>query len=112
MVFVEGVAGQVFKDLALTVVFALLAISWDILAQTGMISLGQALFFGMGAYLAGIMNHYWGWSPFITLPLAAGAAAATTSLRIGPMEKVPPLARATTTARMTMPRMSSSRRIR
>ena len=44
-------------------VFALLAISWDILAQAGMISLGQALFFGMGAYLSGIMNHYWGWHP-------------------------------------------------
>jgi branched-chain amino acid transport system permease protein len=52
-------------------IFALLAISWDILAQTGMISLGQALFFGTGAYLAGIMNHYWGWPPAITIPLAA-----------------------------------------
>lgn len=51
-------------------VFALLAISWDILAQTGMISLGQALFFGTGAYLSGIMNHYWGWPPYITIPLA------------------------------------------
>ena len=51
-------------------VFALLAISWDILAQTGMISLGQALFFGTGAYLAGIMNHYWGWPPYISIPLA------------------------------------------
>jgi len=51
-------------------VFALLAISWDILAQSGMISLGQALFFGMGAYLAGIMNHTWGLPPFITIPLA------------------------------------------
>jgi branched-chain amino acid transport system permease protein len=51
-------------------VFALLAISWDILAQTGMISLGQALFFGTGAYLAGIMNHYWGWPPAFTIPLA------------------------------------------
>ena len=51
-------------------VFALLAISWDILAQSGMISLGQALFFGTGAYLAGIMNHYWGWPPVVTIPLA------------------------------------------
>jgi branched-chain amino acid transport system permease protein len=51
-------------------VFALLAISWDILAQSGMISLGQALFFGTGAYLAGNMNHYWGWPPYVTLPLA------------------------------------------
>ena len=51
-------------------VIALLAISWDLLAQSGMVSLGQALFFGMGAYLAGIMNHYWGWSPFLTIPMA------------------------------------------
>jgi branched-chain amino acid transport system permease protein len=51
-------------------VFALLAISWDILAQSGMVSLGQALFFGTGAYLAGTMNHYWGWQPLVTLPLA------------------------------------------
>ena len=51
-------------------VFALLAISWDILAQTGMISLGQALFFGMGAYFAGAMNYYWELPPLLTLPLA------------------------------------------
>src|SRR4030042_2360591 len=37
-------------------VFALLAISWDILAQSSMVSLGQALFFGMGAYCSGILN--------------------------------------------------------
>ncbi|MGD8521346.1 MAG: branched-chain amino acid ABC transporter permease [Desulfobacterales bacterium] len=51
-------------------VFALLAISWEILALTGMVSLGQALFFGTGAYLAGIMNHYWEWPPAVTIPLA------------------------------------------
>jgi branched-chain amino acid transport system permease protein len=51
-------------------VFALLAISWDILAQSGMVSLGQALFFGTGAYLAGTMNFYWGWPPVATIPLA------------------------------------------
>ncbi len=74
------VVGLLFLSLALSVywqrvllsvsVFALLAISWDILAQSGMISLGQALFFGTGAYLAGIMNHYWGWPPIVTIPLA------------------------------------------
>ena len=52
-------------------VFALLAISWDILAQAGMISLGQALFFGVGAYLSGVMNHSFGWHPLVTMPLAA-----------------------------------------
>lgn len=51
--------------------FALLAISWDILAQTGMVSLGQSLFFGLGAYCAGIMNHYAGIPPLLSIPLAA-----------------------------------------
>ena len=51
-------------------VFALLAISWDMLAQTGMISLGQALFFGMGAYVSGILNFYFGVPPWITIPIA------------------------------------------
>ena len=58
------------KVLLFVAVFALLAISWDILAQSGMVSLGQALFFGMGAYSAGVLNHYWGISPFITIPIA------------------------------------------
>ncbi|MFH1156037.1 MAG: branched-chain amino acid ABC transporter permease [Pseudomonadota bacterium] len=59
------------KVLLSVAVFALLAISWDILAQTGMVSLGQSLFFGLGAYAAGVLNHYWGASPLITLPAAA-----------------------------------------
>lgn len=70
------------KVLLSVAVFALLAISWDILAQTGMISLGQALFFGVGAYCSGVMNHYWGLSPFLTIPLAAvmGGAICTVLL--------------------------------
>jgi branched-chain amino acid transport system permease protein len=59
------------KVLLSVAVFALLAISWDILEQSGMISLGQALFFGMGAYAAGVFNHYFGWSPLLTIPFAA-----------------------------------------
>jgi len=59
------------KVLLSVAVIALLAISWDILAQTGMISLGQALFFGMGAYVSGIINFYLGWHPLIAIPLAS-----------------------------------------
>ncbi len=59
------------KVLLSVAVIALLAISWDILAQTGMISLGQALFFGMGAYASGIINYYLGWHPLIAIPLAS-----------------------------------------
>ncbi len=58
------------KVLLSVAVFALLAISWDILAQTGMISLGQALFFGMGAYASGVINYYLGWPPLLAIPMA------------------------------------------
>ncbi|VBB43137.1 ABC-type branched-chain amino acid transport system, permease component [uncultured Desulfatiglans sp.] len=57
------------KVLISVAVFALLAISWDILAQSGMVSLGQALFFGMGAYASGVLNHAFGLSPFIAIPI-------------------------------------------
>ena len=66
-------------------VFALLAISWDILAQSGMISLGQALFFGTGAYCSGVMNHYLGLSPLLTLPLAAICGGAISTLLLLPV---------------------------
>jgi branched-chain amino acid transport system permease protein len=65
------VLGVYWQTVLLSVaVFALLAISWDILAQSGMVSLGQALFFGMGAYSSGILNHYWGIPPLLAIPLA------------------------------------------
>lgn len=65
------VLGAYWQKVFLSVaVFGLLAISWDILAQTGMVSLGQALFFGTGAYASGVLNYYFGWSPFISIPMA------------------------------------------
>jgi branched-chain amino acid transport system permease protein len=66
-------------------VFALLAISWDMLAQTGMISLGQALFFGMGAYVSGILNFYFGMSPWITIPIATVSGGALCTLILTPV---------------------------
>jgi branched-chain amino acid transport system permease protein len=66
------ILGTYWQKVLLSVaVFALLAISWDILAQTGMISLGQALFFGMGAYVSGTLNYYLGWHPLFTIPIAS-----------------------------------------
>ena len=73
------------KVLLSVAVFALLALSWDFLAQSGMVSLGQALFFGMGAYSAGVMNHYWGWSPLITIPLATLMGAFICTLLLLPV---------------------------
>ena len=53
-----------------TASYALLALSWEILYSTGMISLGQSLFYGVGSYIAGSLNFYYGLSPWITIPIA------------------------------------------
>lgn len=53
-----------------TAVYGLLAISWDMLWSVGLVSLGQALFYGIGSYIAGSLNYYWGWSPLFTIPVA------------------------------------------
>ena len=76
------------KVLMSVAVFAILAVSWDILAQSGMISLGQALFFGTGAYCSGIMNHYWGLSPLLTLPLAAICGGLISTLLLLPVVRL------------------------
>jgi branched-chain amino acid transport system permease protein len=60
-------------------IFALLALSWDLLARVGMVSLGQALFVGLGGYATGILNTYLGLPLWLSLPGAVivGAAAST-----------------------------------
>ncbi len=68
-----------------TAMFGLLAISWDVLASTGMVSLGQALFFGVGAYVAGSINHYLGWPAFVTIPLATVVGGAICTLLLLPV---------------------------
>lgn len=73
---------KVFLSVA---VFALLAISWDILAQSSMVSLGQALFFGMGAYISGILNHYWAFPPLLAIPLAALLGGGLSTLLLLPV---------------------------
>jgi len=56
---------------------ALFAISVDlILGYAGIITLGHAMFFGVGAYAAGILSARWGWGePISGLLFAAGVAA-------------------------------------
>jgi len=73
------------KVLISTVMFALLAISWDLLAMAGMVSLGQALFFGMGAYIAGSLNHSLGWPALLTVPVGTLAGAALSTVLLLPV---------------------------
>jgi len=62
-------------------VYALLALSFDFLAQyVGLVCLGCAFFVGAGGYVAGILNDSLGWSPFVTIPIAAVTGAVISTL--------------------------------
>lgn len=55
-----------------------LALSWDLLARTGQLSLAQGAFFGLGAYAAGLSAGVLGTIP--ALLVGAGVAAASSLL--------------------------------
>jgi branched-chain amino acid transport system permease protein len=64
---------QLASQIAITALFAL---SLDlILGYAGIVSLGHAVFFGLGAYTAGIISKY-GWGEPLSLLVIAAAAAA------------------------------------
>jgi branched-chain amino acid transport system permease protein len=53
------------------VIFTIVALSQDIvLGKAGMFNMGQALFFGLGAYTTAVLNAKFGWPVLATLPLA------------------------------------------
>jgi len=56
-------------------IFAIFAASWDLLSGfTGQMNFGHALFFGVGAYGAAMLNQKLGLPPFASIPLGAMAA--------------------------------------
>lgn len=58
----------------LTVVSAMLGQAWNLAGGFGgLTSFGHAVFFGLGAYAAAIVQTRWGLSPWLGLPLAAAA---------------------------------------
>jgi len=63
------------RILILAAIFAIYAASWDVLAGfTGQLNLGHALFFGVGAYTAGLLNLHFDLPPWVTIPLAGACA--------------------------------------
>ena len=54
---------------------AILAISWDILARTGQLSLAHAAFFGAGAYATAVLSRHADVPLWLGLPLGAVVAA-------------------------------------
>jgi len=73
------------KVLLSVATYGLLAVSWDFLYNAGLISLGQSLFFGVGAYVAGGLNHYWGWPPGLAIPAATVGGAVLCTLILLPV---------------------------
>jgi len=73
------------KVMILTCVIAILALSWDMMFAAGMISLGQSLFFGAGAYIAGSLNHYFGFPPILSIPIATVAGGVLSTVLLTPV---------------------------
>jgi len=65
------------RMLILASIFALFAASWDLLSgYTGQMNFGHALFFGVAAYSAALLNIHTPLPPPLTIPLGAIAAVA------------------------------------
>jgi len=71
------------RILILTSIFAIFAASWDLLSGfTGQMNFGHALFFGVAAYTAALLNLHVHLPPWGSIPLGA-LAAVLTGLIIG-----------------------------
>jgi branched-chain amino acid transport system permease protein len=78
-------SGYIGRVVILTSIYGLLAVSWDfIVLSTGLVSLGQALFFGVGAYVAGLLNLQLGLPPILTLLLATLIGATVCTVLLAP----------------------------
>lgn len=71
---VRGDAGIISTTTeALTLMCAAMALNL-VLGYTGQISIGHSAFLGIGAYTTGILVSRWGWSPWLTFPVAFAVA--------------------------------------
>jgi len=53
-------------------IFAMLALSFDFLAHNvGLVCLGGAFFTGVGGYISGVLNSYYGIPPILSIPIAS-----------------------------------------
>ncbi len=56
--------------LVLILIWSILGMGWNVVGGfCGLVSNGHAMFFGLGAYSVGLTLQYFGWSPYITIPL-------------------------------------------
>jgi branched-chain amino acid transport system permease protein len=73
------------RVISIVCIYAIVAISFDFLAHyVGLVCLGGAFFIGVGGYIAGILNAYFGMPPLLTIPLAAIAGGLFCTLLLLP----------------------------
>ena len=62
----------ILRTLIFANLFVIFAVSWDFISgYTGQINFGHALFFGVAAYSAALLNKYLALEPWATIPLGA-----------------------------------------
>ena len=69
---------HILRVITIAFIFSIFAASWDLLVgRAGQVSLGHALFFGIGAYATALLFKYYSLPVWVTVPLAMviGAAA-------------------------------------
>ncbi len=79
-----------FNQVAIiTMIFVILSASMNLITgSAGLLSLGHAAFFGVGAYAAALLSTQWGWSFWFTIPVAGlvtalvGALVAIPTMRL------------------------------
>ncbi|MCL5263932.1 MAG: branched-chain amino acid ABC transporter permease [Chloroflexi bacterium] len=82
----QGIIGAYWETVFLiALVVTLLALSWDLLASVGLVSLGQALFYGVGGYFTAFLSNYLGLPPLISIPLATVSGASVCTLLLYPV---------------------------
>jgi branched-chain amino acid transport system permease protein len=69
-------SGYVLQVFSHALLLATLALSWNVLAVSGSISLGHAAFFGVGAYGSALLSLDHGLSVWLTIPLGGFLATA------------------------------------
>jgi branched-chain amino acid transport system permease protein len=56
--------------LTISNLLVIFAVSWDLLSgYSGQVNFGHALFFGVSAYSVALLNKYFGWQPWATIPI-------------------------------------------
>ena len=66
--------------LTLVFFYAFMGLSWNLMMSAGLLSLGHALFLGLGAYTAVLLTASGGLSPWLAIPLGVIIAALAGSM--------------------------------